>query len=105
MFVLFYLALFFGGAFLANGVPHFVNGISGRRFPTPFAKPPGKGESTSGVNILWAFLNFFIAYLLLWSYAHFDYRFMEQFIAVWAGALLTTGWLAHHFGSIYGGNK
>jgi hypothetical protein len=24
-----YLAYFFGGAFLANTVPHFVNGISG----------------------------------------------------------------------------
>lgn len=27
-----YLAHFGAGVFLANGVPHFVNGISGRRF-------------------------------------------------------------------------
>ena len=31
-----YLALFFAGAFLANSVPHFVQGISGRSFPSSF---------------------------------------------------------------------
>jgi hypothetical protein len=39
-----YLAAFFAGAFLANTVPHFVKGISGDKFPTAFAKPPGKGR-------------------------------------------------------------
>ncbi len=38
-----YVAYFFGGAFLGNFVPHFVNGVSGRKFPSPFGKPPGKG--------------------------------------------------------------
>ncbi len=41
-----YLACFFAGAFLANAVPHFVQGISGERFPSPFATPPGKGLSS-----------------------------------------------------------
>jgi hypothetical protein len=36
-----YIASFFAGMFLANAVPHFVHGISGDRFPTPFAHPPG----------------------------------------------------------------
>ena len=31
----------FAGVFLANAVPHVVNGVSGRAFQTPFAKPPG----------------------------------------------------------------
>ena len=39
-----YIFCFFAGAILANVVPHFVHGISGDRFPTPFAKPPGKGN-------------------------------------------------------------
>ena len=39
-----YLAAFFAGAFLANVVPHFTYGISGNRFPTPFAHPPGRGQ-------------------------------------------------------------
>ena len=36
------VAYFFGGAFLANTIPHLVNGISGLPFQSPFASPPGK---------------------------------------------------------------
>jgi hypothetical protein len=59
-----YIACFFAGAFLANFVPHFVHGISGDRFPTPFAHPPGKGLSSPTVNVLWALLNLFVACVL-----------------------------------------
>lgn len=59
-----YLRCFFAGAFLANFVPHFVNGISGNGFPTPFAKPPGKGLSSPVVNVLWSLLNLVVGYLL-----------------------------------------
>ncbi|HTC61670.1 MAG TPA: hypothetical protein VK709_02405 [Candidatus Saccharimonadales bacterium] len=55
-----YVACFFAGAFLANFVPHFVHGISGDRFPTPFAHPPGKGLSSPTVNVVWAFLNLLV---------------------------------------------
>ena len=58
------IAYQFGGAFLANAVPHFVNGMMGRPFQSPFAKPPGNGLSSSTVNVLWGFANFVIAYLL-----------------------------------------
>jgi hypothetical protein len=51
--------------FLANMVPHFVHGVSGDRFPTPFAKPPGKGLSSSIVNVVWALFNLVIGYLLV----------------------------------------
>jgi hypothetical protein len=51
------LASFFAGLLLANTVPHFVHGISGDRFPTPFAHPPGKGLSSPTVNVLWSLLN------------------------------------------------
>ena len=50
-------ASFFAGILLANAVPHFVHGISGDRFPTPFAHPPGKGLSSPPVNVLWSLLN------------------------------------------------
>jgi hypothetical protein len=59
-----YIACFFSGAFLANFVPHFVHGISGDRFPTPFAHPPGKGLSSSTVNVVWALVNLAAGYLL-----------------------------------------
>ncbi len=60
-----YVACFFAGAFLVNTVPHFVHGISGDSFPTPFANPPGKGLSSPLVNVLWALANVLIGYILL----------------------------------------
>ncbi len=59
-----YFGGFWAGAFLANFVPHFVKGICGDKFPTPFAKPPGKGLSSALVNVLWALFNLVVAYLL-----------------------------------------
>lgn len=59
-----YIACFMAGAFLANAVPHFVQGISGNRFPSPFAKPPGKGLSSPLVNVLWGLFNLLLGYLL-----------------------------------------
>jgi hypothetical protein len=59
------LILFFAGLFLANGLPHFVHGISGKRFPSPFAKPPGKGLSSSVINVLWGLFNFLVAIILI----------------------------------------
>jgi hypothetical protein len=60
-----YIACFFAGMFLANVVPHYIHGISGETFPTPFANPPGKGLSSPTVNVLWGLLNLVIGYLLL----------------------------------------
>ena len=59
-----YIACFFAGGFLANVVPHFVHGISGDRFPTPFAHPPGKGLSSAPVNMVWALFNLVVGFLL-----------------------------------------
>jgi uncharacterized membrane protein YpjA len=58
-----YIASFFAGIFLANAVPHFVHGVSGNKFPSPFAKPPGKGLSSPTVNVVWALFNVLIGYL------------------------------------------
>jgi hypothetical protein len=58
-----YIAGFLAGAFL-NAVPHFVLGISGDRFPTPFARPPGKGLSPPTVSVVWALFNLVVGYPL-----------------------------------------
>jgi len=58
------VASFFAGFFLANVVPHYIHGVSGDYFPTPFANPPGKGLSSPLVNVLWALLNLLIGYFL-----------------------------------------
>lgn len=59
-----YVACFFAGLLLTNAVPHFVQGISGNSFPSPFANPPGKGLSSPLVNVLWALVNMLIGYIL-----------------------------------------
>src|ERR1700761_4448331 len=69
-----YLSYFFGGAFLANAIPHFVSGMLGMPFQSPFAKPPGQGLSSSTVNALWGFFNLVVAYLLVWRVGDFDVR-------------------------------
>ena len=71
------VACFFSGAFLANFIPHFVKGVCGDRFPTPFANPPGKGLSSPLVNTIWGLLN------LLFGAVLFH-----------AGKVASGGWLA-----------
>ena len=61
----FYLVAIPTAGLLANGVPHFVNGVSGRRFPSPFSGGPGT-ESEPWINVLWGSSNFIIGGLLLW---------------------------------------
>ena len=58
-----YIFCFLAGVFLTNFIPHFINGISGNPFPTPFAHPPGKGLSSPTINVLWSLLNLVIGYL------------------------------------------
>ena len=45
-------------------IPHFVHGISGNKFPTPFARPPGKGLSSPTANVAWALFNLIVGYVL-----------------------------------------
>jgi len=60
-----YIASFFAGTFLANAVPHFVQGVSGNKFPSPFSKPPGRGLSSPTVNVIWALFNMLVGCVLL----------------------------------------
>ncbi len=82
-----YLMCFVGGAFLANFVPHFTRGVSGSRFPTPFASPPGRGLSRPPVNVLWGMVNLVIGYVLL-RYGRFSVLSWPTMIPALAGALV-----------------
>ncbi len=92
-----YLACFFGGVLLANGVPHFVNGISGKRFQSPFASPPGVGESSAVVNAIWGLFNFSAGYVLIFGVGDFVLGVNRGALMVAAGALVTCIFLAVHF--------
>jgi len=99
------LSYLFGGAFLANAVPHFVSGMMGRPFQSPFARPPGKGLSSSTVNVLWGFANFVVAWLLIARVGNFDPRAADHVIAVGVGVLLIGVMCARMFGRFHGGNS
>lgn len=98
-----YIAYFFGGAFLANAAPHFVNGVSGHPFQSPFAHPPGEGLSSALVNVVWGFANLVIGYLLLAKVGTFDLRRWRHVTVAGTGALLMSVMLARAFGRFYGG--
>lgn len=99
------ISYLFGGIFLANAVPHFVSGMMGRAFQTPFAKPPGKGLSSSTVNVLWGSANFVIAYFLIACVGDFDLHAADHVIAAGAGILLMGLFAARTFGRFHGGNS
>ena len=92
------------GAFAANAVPHFVAGLMGRPFQTPFARPPGVGLSSSTVNAAWGFFNIVVAYLLICRVGEFDLRASEDAAALGLGMLLAGLFTAGHFGRFNGGN-
>jgi hypothetical protein len=100
-----YVAYFFGGAFLANTLPHLGNGISGRAFQSPFASPPGVGLSSSMVNVIWGFFNLAVGYLLVCRVGSFNLRETPHVLVLGAGILTMSLMLARAFGRFHGGNK
>ena len=98
-----YASLFLAGAFLTNAIPHFVSGVTGRPFQTPFAKPPGKGLSSSTVNVLWGFFNLAVGYLNF-RIGGFDLHSTTHAILFGAGVLLMALVAARLFGPLHGGD-
>lgn len=94
------LACFFGGTFLANAIPHWVSGLMGRPFPSPFSKPPGRGLSSPVVNVLWGFCNLVFAYLLLVRVGNFDFHSTADVTAAGLGVLVVSVMCACLFGRL-----
>src|SRR3984957_8882231 len=97
------LSYFFGGVLLTHAVPHFVSGVMGRPFQSPFAKPPGEGLSSSTVNVLWGFLNLAVGYALVCHVGEFRIEDTEDALAVGIGILAISLFSARHFGRFHGG--
>ena len=95
-----YVAHFLAGAFLVNGIPHFVQGISGNRFQSPFASPPTVGESSPMVNVIWGAVNFVIGYLLLYGIGDYNGGLNKDTFVVAIGGFLAAVGLAWHFGRV-----
>jgi len=94
-----YVAAFFAGAFLCNTLPHLLCGLQGQPFPTPFAKPPGKGDSSPLVNFLWGFFNLAVGIaLLIWEPV--TVGFTPDFATLSAGFLAIGMMTSLHFGNV-----
>jgi hypothetical protein len=91
---------FVGGMFLANFVPHFVSGVLGQRFHSPFAQPPFRGLSSPVVNILWGGFNLAVAYALLVLAGSFELRRVAYVAIAGAGFLMASIGIARSLGRI-----
>lgn len=98
----FYLLEFLGGALLANSVPHFVQGVSGNPFPTPFSNPPGRGDSSPLVNTVWGFGNFVAGAILLYFFWPRGAAVAGWF-AIALGVLALAVQSSLHFGAVRAG--
>jgi hypothetical protein len=98
------VSYFVGGAFLANAVPHFVSGVMGRPFQSPFAKRPGEGLSSATVNVLWAYINIVVGYVLVVRVGDFQSRNTSHLVVLGLGSLLASLVLARQFGRVRGGD-
>jgi hypothetical protein len=96
----FYLFDFVSGLFLASGVPHFVQGVSGHWFQSPFGYPPGVGESSPLSNTLWGFANLAVGFVLLGFFRPQGSEAAVGWILVALGVLLPAGWLSRYFGRV-----
>ncbi|PBQ33915.1 hypothetical protein CNR22_19700 [Sphingobacteriaceae bacterium] len=94
-----YLLIFLAGVFLTNILPHFINGITGKSFPTPFANPPGKGLSSPTLNVLWASINFLVGFSILF-FVKIRERNKLIWIALFFGIIFMSFYLASYFGSL-----
>jgi hypothetical protein len=95
-----YLAYFAAGCLLANGIPHFVNGISGRRFTMPFARPLFVGELSALINVIWGMANFLAGYALIFGVGDFTFGFTLEVLMLLAGGAVTAIGLAWYFGRV-----
>lgn len=93
-----YLMAFFAGIFFVNMLPHYIHGITGKEFPTPFADPPGVGLSSPAMNVVWAVINFFIG-IGLFYFGKLGSREKSLWIPGVAGAVIMSFYVAHYFGA------
>ena len=92
-----YIIHFIAAAFLTNGMPHFVNGVSGRPFRTPFARLQGAKLGSPTANVVWGWVNFLIAFLLFANIGPLYIGTPGDTVFVAAGVLVTGVLLARIF--------
>ncbi len=94
-----HLALFFAGALLCNSLPHLAAGLRGEPFPSPFASPPGQGDSPPLVNFFWGLFNLLAGGYLLSTHP-VSPGANADFLTLLAGVIALGAWISVHFGRV-----
>lgn len=97
-----YVLEFLAGALITNAIPHWVLGLAGTPFQSPFATPSGIGESPPLVNVYWGFANLVGGLVLLTRFWPADYL---GWALVCAGSLGLGTFCARHFGKVRAQNS
>ena len=87
--------LFIAGLIFANGIPHFVNGISGKRFNLP---PRGVRIGSAAVNVLWGWFNFVLATIVIGFAVGWDTETVISAASILFGVLVCALVLSKTFG-------
>jgi hypothetical protein len=96
----FYVFEFISGLLLTNGIPHFVQGVSGQWFQSPFAVPAGVGESSPLTNALWGFANLGAGFAFLGFFRPQGSGAAFGWILAGLGVLIAAVSLSTHFGRV-----
>lgn len=95
-----YIFVFLAGFCAVNCIPHLVAGISGEKFQSPFASPPGVGESSAVVNFLWGMANIGFCFGLLALAPGFEFSDCTHVGVFIAGVVLPGAGLAWYFARV-----
>lgn len=104
-----YIAYFLAGTLLSNGIPHLINGLSGRSFPKrfPFKKPHTENTPFEKLlfspiaNVIWGIINFTVGYLLLNGIGNFSVGLTGDMLVATAGFSVCSIFLAWNFGRVH----
>lgn len=104
-----FIAYFISGAFIANSIPHIVNGTSGRKFPekSPFKKTSQDESRFEGIffspiaNVLWGVCNISIGFIVVSSVGTFRVGLTSDMLVFMAGFTATAIFLAWNIGKVH----
>lgn len=93
-----YIFYFFSGLFLANGIPHFINGISGKYFHSPslhrflFKRIP-----SPLFNVIWGLISFALSLFFLSFTSKLNMGWNWGFVAYVSGFCFASVGLSIYF--------
>ncbi|GLI27467.1 hypothetical protein ARHIZOSPH14_17090 [Agromyces rhizosphaerae] len=91
-----------GAALLVNAVPHGVHGLSGKRFQSPFGRPPGVGESSPETNVVWSGANAIGGAALLFGVGRFRFGANADTVVTLASAWAAGIAISRYFAGVRG---